>query len=269
MNYAPVLFISHGAPSFALDSGMLGQRLSVLGKQLSGVMAVLVLSPHWQTRDMRVMTTAAPSTIHDFGGFDPALYDLQYPAPGHPQYATAAGRLLAEAGLMVGFDDQRGLDHGAWVPLRHLLPAANTPVFQVSMPYALNPANALRLGRVLRPLRERGVMIVGSGSLTHNLFEFRQSGAGEAAYAREFAAWVRKAVTTNNVDRLVYYRQQAPHAARAHPTDEHYLPLLVALGARAEGETAQVIEGGITHSVLSMESYAWGLTDERISTITH
>ena len=267
MNKAPVFFISHGAPTFALEPGVLGPRLFALGQQLSGLTAVLVVSPHWQTRDLRVMTTAAPATVHDFGGFPAALYELQYPAPGHPQYAKEAAHLLADAGFTAGFDEQRGLDHGAWVPLRHLLPGADVPVFQVSMPVTLNAADAVRLGRALAPLRERGVLIVASGSLTHNLYEFRQSGASEAAYAREFVGWVREAVLANEVDRLVAYRQSAPHAERAHPTEEHYLPLLVALGARAGDEAAQVIEGGITHGVLSMESYAWGLTDARTGTI--
>lgn len=267
MNKAPVFFISHGAPTFALEPGVLGPRLFELGQQLSGLTAVLVVSPHWQTRDLRVMTTAVPATVHDFGGFPAALYELQYPAAGHLTYAKEAARLLADAGFTAGFDEQRGLDHGAWVPLRHLLPSADVPVFQVSMPATLNAADAVRLGRALAPLRERGVLIVASGSLTHNLHEFRQSGASEAAYAREFVDWVREAVLANEVDRLVAYRQSAPHAERAHPTEEHYLPLLVALGARAGDEAAQVIEGGIIHGVLSMESYAWGLTDARTGTI--
>lgn len=261
MNIAPVFFISHGAPTFALEPGVLGPRLRALGEKLSGITAVLVVSPHWQTREVRVMTGAAPATIHDFSGFPAPLYELQYPAPGHPRYAAQAGRLLADAGFEVGFDARRGLDHGAWVPLRHLLPAAHVPVFQVSMPITLDTAGALRLGQALTPLREHGVLIVGSGSLTHNLYEFRQPGTTDATYAREFTDWVRQAVIANEIDKLTAYRWYAPHAKRAHPTEEHYLPLLVALGARAVGEAAQVLEGGITYGVLSMESYTWGLQD--------
>ena len=264
MNKAPVFFISHGAPTFALEPGMLGPRLQALGAQLAGVTAVLVVSPHWQTREVSVMTTATPETVHDFGGFPAPLYELHYPAVGHPQLAQAAGQLLVDAGYDVGFDARRGLDHGAWVPLRHLLPQAQVPVFQVSMPQALDTAGAFRLGQALAPLRERGVLILASGSLTHNLYEFRQSGGGEAAYAREFTDWTREAVTHREVAQLVAYRQLAPHAERAHPTEEHYLPLLVALGAAGEGEKTQVLDGGITNSVLSMESYAWGLKDERL-----
>lgn len=261
MSPAPVFFISHGAPTFALEPGKLGARLTALGKKLSGVKAVLVVSPHWETDGLRVMANKSPATLHDFGGFPQALYELQYPAPGHLQFAAEASQLLVEAGFKVSLDDERGLDHGAWVPLMHLLPAADIPVFQVSMPHTLDAAGALRLGRALAPLRQRGVLIVGSGSMTHNLYEFRQSGTGEAAYAREFAAWVRQAVLVDAADRLVDYRRLAPHAGRAHPTEEHFLPLLVAIGANGGDGAAQVIEGGITYGVLSMESYAWGLAD--------
>ena len=261
MKMPPVLFISHGAPTFALEPGALGARLRTLGEQLTGVKAVLVVSPHWQTRGVRVTTSAAPATMHDFGGFDPALYGLQYPVAGQPQLAEQAGKLLADAGFEVAFDAQRGLDHGAWIPLRHLLPDANVPVFQVSMPLDLDPAGALQLGRALAPLRARGVLVIGSGSLTHNLHELQDPGAGAADYAREFAGWVRRTVIANEVDALVNYRRQAPHAGRAHPTEEHYLPLLVAAGARADDEVVEVLDGGVTYGVLSMESYAWGLTN--------
>jgi 4,5-DOPA dioxygenase extradiol len=269
MTRAPAFFISHGAPTFALEPGLLGPRLRALGEKLSGVEAVLVVSPHWQTREVRVMTGAAPATLHDFGGFPPALYELRYPAPGHPEAAAEAGRLLAGAGYTVAFDERREFDHGAWVPLWHLLPAADVPVFQVSMPHDLDAAGALRLGRTLAPLRERGVLIVGSGSLTHNLYEIRAPGAAEVTYAREFAGWVRDAVIAGDEEKLTAYRRLAPHAERAHPTEEHYLPLMVALGARAEGEIAQVIEGGITYGVLSMDSYAWGLSKEHVGAIVH
>ncbi|MEO8119511.1 MAG: class III extradiol ring-cleavage dioxygenase [Rhodoferax sp.] len=269
MNKAPVFFISHGSPTFALEPGVLGPHLHALGQQLSGISAVLVVSPHWQTRDVQLMTTPAPETVHDFGGFASALYELHYPAAGHPELATQAAQLLANAGYAVSVDARRGLDHGAWVPLRHLLPDANLPVFQVSMPYALNTATAFKLGQALAPLRERGVLILASGSMTHNLHEFRQSGSVEAPYVRDFAQWIRQAVLRHDVEQLVAYRRLAPQAERAHPTEEHFLPLLVALGARGDGEAARVIEGGITNGMLSMESYAWGLPTDSIDPITH
>ena len=256
---APVLFISHGAPTFALEPGQLGAKLRALGQQLTGVKAVLVVSPHWQTRELQVLTTPKPETVHDFGGFPAALYQLQYPAPGHPELAQEALRLLTQAGWAVTAEAQRGLDHGAWVPLWHLLPQATIPVFQVSMPHRLDTAGALAMGRALAPLRDQGVLIVGSGSLTHNLYDLQQPAAPAVAYAVEFAHWVRQAVNRADVDALLDYRLRAPHAERAHPTQEHFLPLLVALGASHESEEAQVIAGDITHGVLSMESYAWGV----------
>lgn len=256
---APVFFISHGAPTFALDPGQLGANLRDLGQQLTGVKAVLVVSPHWQTRALQVLTTPKPATVHDFGGFPAALYQLQYPAPGQPALAMEAQRLLTQAGWPVTADANRGLDHGAWVPLWHLLPQANIPVFQVSMPHQLDTAGALALGRALAPLRDQGVLIIGSGSLTHNLYDIQPPATPAVAYAVEFAHWIRQAVTRADVVALQDYRRLAPHAERAHPTDEHLLPLLVALGASHESEAAQVIAGDITYGVLSMESYVWGM----------
>ena len=257
MTRAPVFFISHGAPTFALEPGLLGPQLQQLGAQLADVKAVLVVSPHWQTRDMRVGSSPKPETVHDFGGFPAELYTLQYPAPGEPGLANAAAHLLADAGFATGLDERRGLDHGAWVPLYHLLPAAKVPVFQVSMPVSLTTAQAVDMGSALASLRAQGVAIVASGSMTHNLYEIRQPDAKPEAYAQEFAAWVRAAVQAHAVQPLINYRAEAPHAARAHPTQEHFLPLLVALGAQQDGDTVQVLDGGITLGVLSMESYVW------------
>lgn len=260
MTSAPSLFISHGSPMFALEPGLLGPNLRAIGAALSGIHAVLVVSPHWQTRGVRVGSSAAPETIHDFGGFPAPLYQLQYPAPGAPGLAQDAARLLASAGFDVTLDDRRGLDHGAWVPLRYLFPAADVPVFQVSLPQHIDAAGALRLGQALAPLRERGVLVVGSGSLTHNLYEFRQH-IRDPEYAQQFADWIRAAVAARDVEALVDYRRRAPHAQRAHPTEEHYLPLLVAVGASADTDPARLVEGGMTYGVLSMDSFAFGLPE--------
>jgi 4,5-DOPA dioxygenase extradiol len=258
MTTTPLLFISHGAPTFAIEPGTLGPQLQALGATLDGVRAVLVVSPHWQTRGVAVSTTAAPETIHDFGGFPARLYDLHYPAPGAPDVAQEAARLLTDAGFATALDSRRGLDHGAWVPLYHLLPQAQIPVFQVSMPYDLNTEQAVQLGQALEPLRQQGVLIVASGSMTHNLREFRQGTAQAAGYVQEFSHWVRAAVLANAVKPVVQYRSEAPHAQRAHPTEEHFLPLLVALGAQLEGETVRLLDGGIEHGMLSMDSFVWG-----------
>lgn len=257
MSRAPAFFVSHGSPMFALEPGLLGPQLATLGRQWTDLRAVLVVSPHWQTRGVRVMANEHPATIHDFGGFPAPLYQLQYPVAGASSVATQTAVLLREAGFDVEIDGQRGLDHGAWVPLRHLLPEGKVPVLQVSMPHDLDAAGALRMGRALAPLRDQGVLVIGSGSLTHNLYEFRQH-VSDPEYAQQFADWIADAVARHDIDALVNYRQRAPYAGRAHPTEEHYLPLLVALGAGADDEAGRHIEGGMTYGTLSMDSYLWG-----------
>ena len=261
MSRLPSLFVSHGAPTFALEPGRAGPRLTALGQALPPPQAVLVVSPHWMTPTPRVGTAARPATVHDFGGFDPALYELSYPARGHAALAQRTLEWLNAAGWRAQADASRGLDHGAWVPLMHLYPRAQVPVFQVSMPAALDAADAWSLGRTLAPLAEEGVLIVGSGSLTHNLYEFRGGPAADVAqapYAVEFAAWVRRAVEQGDRVRLLRALEEAPHARRAHPTAEHFWPLLVAAGAADGAQPVQVIEGGIVHGVLSMDSYLFG-----------
>ncbi|HEU4773045.1 MAG TPA: class III extradiol ring-cleavage dioxygenase [Lysobacter sp.] len=258
MTTAPSLFVSHGSPMFALEPGLLGPALQQIGRSLPDLAAIVVVSPHWQTQGVRVTTTAAPETIHDFGGFPQPLYELQYTPPGAPELAIETAQMLVDAGFAVRQDEGRGLDHGAWVPMRYLKPDADVPVFQVSLPHDLDAAGALRLGQALAPLRKRGVLVVGSGSLTHNLYEFRQH-IRDPEYAQAFADWVADAVRRRDVDALVHYRERAPHAARAHPTEEHYLPLLVAIGASDDGDAATLVEGGMTYGVLAMDSFGFGL----------
>lgn len=256
---APVLFVSHGAPTFAIEPGALGPELGRLGKRMAEIQAVLVISPHWQTRNVKVMASAEPQTMHDFGGFAPELYRLRYDAAGQPDIAARAALLLQRAGYEVVLDHTRGFDHGAWVPLRHMFPGASKPVLQVSMPRDLDARGAFNLGRALAPLRESGVLIVGSGSLTHNLYEVAARTPTAARYAEEFARWVREAVIAKNTGSLLSYRSEAPHAERAHPTEEHFLPLLVALGAASAADDVIAIDGGMTYGVLSMDSFAWGV----------
>jgi 4,5-DOPA dioxygenase extradiol len=210
----------------------------------------------------RVGTAAQPGTIHDFGGFDPALYQLSYPASGHAALARRTIERLSKSGWSAQADERRGLDHGAWVPLLHLFPEAEVPVFQVSLPSRLDAPRAWAFGQALAPLAEDGVLIVGSGSLTHNLYEFRSSHGADEAYVSAFAGWVREAVEQGDNARLLRTLDDAPGARRAHPTAEHFWPLLVAAGAADAGAgapPATVIEGGIAHGVLAMDSYAFGL----------
>jgi 4,5-DOPA dioxygenase extradiol len=257
MKNAPSLFVSHGAPTFALEPGLLGPKLNHLGEHLPDLAAVAVVSAHWQTAGVRVLHTAAPDTLHDFGGFPQALYQLRYPAPGAPCLASDTVAVLKAAGIEASLEDRPGLDHGAWVPLLYLLPKAQVPVYQVSMPFDLDAQGALRLGRALGSLRQRGVLVMGSGSLTHNLREIGASDPKTTRYAVEFTAWIRAHLESRDLRALVEYRRRAPHAQRAHPTEEHFLPLLVALGASSDADAVTVIEGGMTYGVLSMESYAF------------
>lgn len=254
----PSLFVSHGAPTFALEPGQAGPALTALGRTLPRPAAVLVVSPHWMTPTPRVGSTPQPATIHDFGGFDPALYQLGYAAAGHPALAQRAVEVLNTAGWRAQADDRRGLDHGAWVPLLHLFPDANVPVFQVSLPASLDAAAAWALGQALAPLADDGVLIVGSGSLTHNLYEFRSGHGPDEPYVAAFAAWVRGAVEQGDRGRLLRTLDDAPQARRAHPTAEHFWPLLVAAGAADPTHPARVVDGGITHGVLAMDAYVFG-----------
>lgn len=252
----PVLFVSHGAPMFAVEPGLAGENLTRLSRQLPKPDAIVVISPHWMTRgEVCVTGSPAPITIHDFGGFPDALYQLNYPAPGAPQLASQVAELLERAGWRSRVDPSRGLDHGAWVPLRYLAPDAQIPVVQVSMPMPMDTRAAFTLGKALMPLRDMNIFIVASGSLTHNLYEYRGTSANAAPYVEHFASWTAKALESGNAELLLDYKNHAPSAERAHPTDEHFLPLLVALGAAGESYQTQVMYGGITYGVLSMDSY--------------
>lgn len=256
MNRLPSLFISHGAPTFALEPGTAGSQLTALGRELQRPEAVLVVTPHWMTAEPRVATTARPRTIHDFGGFGAALFDITYPADGHPALAARTIEILRAAGWPAAADPQRGFDHGAWVPLLHLYPEADVPVFQVSMPYSLDAASAFEFGRTLAPLASEGVLIVGSGSLTHNLHALR-FGMERDEPSAEFARWVRESAARGDRERVLRALEIAPHARRAHPTPEHYLPLPIAAGA-APVDEAEVLEGGMSYGVLAMDSFVFG-----------
>jgi len=255
----PSVFVSHGAPTFAIDPGLAGAQLAGLGRALGRPKAIVIVSAHWMTPRVEITANAKPETIHDFGGFPAALYKLQYPAPGSPDLAVRVGQLLKLGGIANSLDSGRGLDHGAWVPLMHMYPDADVPVVQVSLPFDTQESDAYALGRALAPLTKEGVLVIGSGSLTHNLYEFRSGDVEEAAYAREFSTWIRQAVQSGHHNRLLEALERAPHAARAHPTSEHFLPLLVAAGAAQPALPVTVLDGGIRHGVLAMESYVFGL----------
>lgn len=254
----PTLFLSHGSPEFALTPGRAGALLGELGRNLERPRAIVVLSPHWITREPVAASAAAPQTVHDFGGFPQALYELRYPAPGAPDLTDEVAALLAHKGLALSSDPARGLDHGAWVPLRHLFPQADVPVLQISQPDTPSPAALLEFGRALAPLRETGVLVIGSGSLTHNLREFF-GGVEAPGYAQAFADWMWARIVAGDLDALLDYRRRAPEAVRAHPTDEHLLPLFFAIGAAdAQWADAARLEAGVSGGVLSMDSVLFG-----------
>ena len=259
----PSLFVSHGAPLFAVDAGETGPALTRWGQalraQFPGLRGVVVMSPHWMARGVRVTTGALPATWHDFGGFPSALYELQYPAPGAPALAQEVLDLLAAAGVAAQGDAQRPFDHGAWVPLMHLFPQADVPVVQLALPVGAGPAQVHALGAALRPLAQQGVLLVGTGSMTHNLAEFMGGGDGEGApdpYVQAFSRWVEDAVQRHDVPALLRYRELAPHARRAHPTDEHFLPLFFALGAAPQDWHTQYLSREVMYGMLAMDAFA-------------
>lgn len=253
----PVLFLSHGAPTLPLDAGETGAAWRQLGAQLPKPVAILVISAHWETRIPTISRAVQPETIHDFSGFPEELYSLQYPAPGAPQMAEAAAQLLQQANIPVQLDDQHGLDHGAWVPLSIMFPQADIPVAQLSLQPEQEPAWHLALGRTLQPLRQQGVLIVGSGAITHNLralFKHRQ-GEPAPAWVTEFCDWIAARIKEGDLDALSAYRTLAPHAEQNHPSDEHLLPLFVALGAASRVSDARHLNRVMTYGLLAMDAW--------------
>lgn len=265
INLQPTLFVSHGSPMFALEHGSTAPALHAWAQQLpSKPTGIVIMSPHWMARSPLVMTGAQPATWHDFGGFDPALYRMQYPAAGNPALAQQVMALLQAAGFAAQGDAQRPFDHGAWVPLMHLFPDASVPVVQVALPADYTPASLMALGAALASLRAQGVLLIGSGSLTHNLREFMQGRPAlhddAAQYVGEFARWVESAVVRNDAAAMLAYRQQAPYAVQAHPTDEHFATIYFALGAAGWGTdtapAAQYLSREVMYRYLAMDAFA-------------
>jgi len=253
----PVLFVSHGAPTLPLEPGDTGAAWRKLGEELPRPSAILMISAHWESRIPTVSRAVQPETIHDFSGFPAELYKLQYPAPGAPEMAQAAATALQQTGITVQLDDTHGLDHGAWVPLSLMYPQADIPVAQLSLQPDRDPAWHIALGRALRPLREQGVLIIGSGSITHNLRALFQHPPGVPApeWVTEFCDWVAERIAAGDLDALSDYRTRAPHAVQNHPTDEHLLPLFVALGAADKIAGAAHLNRVVTYGMLAMDAW--------------
>jgi 4,5-DOPA dioxygenase extradiol len=253
----PTLFLSHGSPMTALEPGAAGGAWVALARSLPRPQAVLIASAHWETGLPMLTGNPKPATIHDFGGFPDELHSIAYPAPGAPDVAVQAASLLKRAGLTAGVDGCRGLDHGAWVPLLHMYPDASVPVVQISVQPDRGAAHHLALGAALAPLSDDGVLIVGSGHVTHNLRDWMMHArrGGELAYVPAFAEWVAGRLASADVEALAGWREQGPDAARAHPTDEHFLPLLVAFGAAGERPRVTRVHEEIVGGALSMDAY--------------
>jgi 4,5-DOPA dioxygenase extradiol len=256
----PVLFISHGAPLFAVSPGTSGPALTAYGKQLQAthpLKGIVIVSPHWMTEHLAVMRNPTPETYHDFGGFPPALYELQYPAPGDITLSDRVQALLDDAGLNPLQDPDRPLDHGVWVPLMHLFPKAEIPVVQVSLPTGWGPEQVLKLGEALHALREQGILLIGSGSMTHNLSEFFCGDRQPDPYVDAFSRWIEAALTKGDTAALLNYAEQAPSAKRAHPSDDHFLPLFFAVGAAGANATPHYLSREVRYSMLAMDSIAF------------
>jgi 4,5-DOPA dioxygenase extradiol len=260
MTPLPTLFVSHGSPMLAIQDSPARRFLQSLGKSLPRPPAIVVVSAHWESSGGPAVSLAeTPETIHDFGGFPPALFAIQYPASGSPEIASKVAQQLEHAGYPVKVSLQRGLDHGAWVPLMLMYPNADIPVFQVSVLRGAGAAEHERLGQALALLRNDGVLVIGSGSLTHNLYEFRgqELDSPVPAWVSEFGNWMKNALQQGQRDALMDYRRQAPHAERNHPTEEHLMPLFVAMGAAGSGAHATQLHSSYEYGILAMDVYSF------------
>ncbi len=251
----PSLFISHGSPMMPLRDSPARDFLRGLGASLPRPKAILVASAHWDTETPEISAPPVNDTIYDFYGFPPPLYALRYPAPGD---AALAKEIAATLGASV--DHERGLDHGAWVPLLLMYPEHDIPVMQLSLQSYLGPEHHLLLGRSLAALRAQGVLVIGSGGLTHNLRRQRAptDDSPAAPDVDAFAGWMHDALIEGRTEDLLDYRRQAPYAAAQHPTDEHLLPLYVAMGAGGENAHATRLHASTSYGVLRMDTYAFG-----------
>ena len=241
----------------ALEPGPAGEAWRALGGRIGKPRAVLVASAHWETSLPMLTGAAQPQTIHDFYNFPEPLYRLRYPAPGAPWLAQRAQSLLKDAGISASIDGTRGLDHGAWAPLLHAYPEADVPVVQISVQPALGPRHHVAVGAALKPLSEEGVLIMGSGHLTHNLRDWARGRGRPEPYAREFQAWVFDRLSAKDRESLIDYRSASPHGVRAHPTEEHFLPFFFALGAAGAEAQPERVYDAIDSGVLAMDAYVF------------
>jgi len=251
----PSIFVSHGAPTLSLDPGETGAFWQRLAQSLTRPEAVLCVSAHWMTEAPAVSAPQRNETIHDFYGFPEPLYRLAYPAPGAPALAERVVALLGDAGIPVAVDRRRGLDHGAWVPLRLMYPAADIPTAQFSIQLERDALWHYRLGAALAPLRDEGVLILASGGAVHNLRGLARQGGPAPDWARQFDEWLATALAEGREAELLDWTRRAPNSREAQPSPDHFLPLFVALGAAGKGARGERLHQGFTLGSLSMAAF--------------
>ena len=257
----PSIFVGHGSPMNAVETNEFTRMLQKWGNDIGRPTAILVVSAHWLTQnETKVAVQAHPTTIHDFGGFPQSLFDMQYPAPGAPEFAKLAASALVGQGAKPSED--WGLDHGAWTVLHHMYPKANIPVFQVSIDYAKDGDYHLAMGKALSALRDQGVLILASGNVTHNLggldMGVPDSLTASRSWAQSFDDSVKSALLANNTKALSNYLGLDAGARMAVPSPDHYWPLLYALGAAQDGESARFVYEGFQLGTISMRCVQWG-----------
>lgn len=256
----PVGFVGHGAPLLATDA-IKGAELTAWSAQMPRPTGVLVVSAHWQRAPAALGAVTPQPLIYDFGGFPDALYKLRYPAPGAPALATRVRALLTGrpgAGDKTAVQTKRGLDHGAWVPLLHLYPKADVPVLQLSLPTSAGPGAMLAMGQALAPLRDEGVLILGSGNVTHNLRQLSfDAHAPTPGWARAFDGWTAERLNARDVDAIAAFIDHAPDPKLNHPTAEHWWPLLVAMSAAGDDAPSYPITG-FEFGSISRRCVMWG-----------
>lgn len=255
----PVLFVSHGAPTLPFDDVPARRFLIELARRVPKPKAILCVSAHWEAPMPSLTASPQPGTIHDFSGFPRALYELSYDAPGAPAVAERTAVLLRDAGYAPRLDTERGRDHGAWVPAMLAWPAAEIPLIQLSLLRGQSTQGHIALGEAIAPLRDEGVLILGSGGAIHNLRQVSWDGGKTPRWAAEFQDWLDKALATSDLAALVTYRSTLDVGQMAHPTEDHLMPLYVAFGAgRGDGGAAK-LHSSFTLGSLSMASYGWGM----------
>lgn len=258
----PALFLGHGSPMYAIEDSQFSRGFQAAAKKLPIPSAILCISAHWQTKGTWLTAMPKPRTIHDFGGFPQALHDVQYPAPGSPELANAARLLLADAGIEGYLDQSKwGLDHGTWSVLKHMYPQADIPVVQLSLDYYKTPAQHYSLAKQLSHLRQKGVLIVGSGNIVHNLRMLSNTGEHVIFghdWALEADAKMKQLITNSDHRALIDYRNQGKAFQLAIPTPEHYLPLLYILALQEKNEGLNIFNDQAVEGSISMTSVALG-----------